>query len=143
MNANKSNTTEESMPGTYEGKQEHIRELVTPEIEVFRNIYPDRDYRIDMEFPEFTAICPKTGLPDFGIIYISYVPDEYCLELKSLKEYFLFFRDQGIFHENVANRVLDDIVKNCAPRKLRVHADYNVRGGVKTRVTVRYQAPLK
>ena len=123
----------------YEGRQDHIRDLKTPEIEIFRNIYPDRDYRIDMEVPEFTAICPKTGLPDFGIIYISYKPDRSCLELKSLKEYFHYYRNTGIFHENVVNRVLDDIVKWASPRWLRVHADYNVRGGIKTRVTATYR----
>ncbi|HMY46646.1 MAG TPA: preQ(1) synthase, partial [Leptospiraceae bacterium] len=95
----------------YESKQDHIRELKTPDIEVFRNIYNDREYRIDMEIPEFTAVCPKTGLPDFGILYLSYKPAEHCLELKSLKEYVLSYRNVGIFHENVVNRILDDIVK--------------------------------
>lgn len=121
--------------GSYEGKQSHIRELDTPVIEVFENIYPDKDYRIDLEFPEFTAICPKTGLPDFGVFYISYRPDRWCLELKSLKEYFLYYRDVGIFHENVTNRVLDDIVKACDPRWIRIRAVYNVRGGITTTVT--------
>lgn len=123
---------------SYEGKQDHIRSLKTPEVEVFHNIYSDKDYRIDLEIPEFTAICPKTGLPDFGTIYISYKPDASCLELKSLKEYFFFFRDQGIFHENVVNRVLEDLVRSCRPRWMRVHADYNVRGGIKTRVSATY-----
>lgn len=120
---------------TYEGRQDHIRSLKTPEIETFRNVYTDASFRIDLEFPEFTAICPKTGLPDFGIIYVSYRPDEQCLELKSFKEYFLFYRNLGIFHENVVNRVCDDLVRACKPHWLRVHADYNVRGGVKTGVT--------
>jgi len=125
--------------GNYEGRQDHIRELNTPSIEVFKNIYSDRDYRIDMEIPEFTAICPKTGLPDFGTIYISYKPDRFCLELKSLKEYFHYYREIGIFHENVVNRVLDDIVKCADPVWLRIHADYNVRGGIKTRVTASFR----
>jgi len=129
----------EGQSGSYEGKQEHIRELQTPAIEVFRNIYEDRDYRIDFEIPEFTAICPKTGLPDFGIVYITYYPDQWNLELKSLKEYFTSYRNLGIFHENVVNRVLDDLVKACSPRKMIVHADYNVRGGIKTRVSARYR----
>jgi len=126
------------MQGTYEGRQDHIRELQTPEIEVFTNIYPDRDYKIHLEIPEFTAICPKTGLPDFGIFYITYIPDMVCLELKSLKEYFTSFRNVGIFHENVTNRVRDDIIKAASPRYLRITADYNVRGGIHTKVTLSY-----
>lgn len=128
---------------SYEGRQEHIRELALPDIETFRNIYSDREYRIDFEIPEFTAICPKTGLPDFGVIYISYKPAELCLELKSLKEYFTAYRAVGIFHENVANRALEDLVRACAPRWMRLHADYNVRGGIKTRVTAAYSAPAR
>ncbi|MBL8021585.1 MAG: NADPH-dependent 7-cyano-7-deazaguanine reductase QueF [Leptospirales bacterium] len=123
---------------TYESKQDHIKELKTPPIEVFKNIYPDQNYRIDMEIPEFTAVCPKTGLPDFGTLYLSYRPNEFCLELKSLKEYVLFYRDVGIFHENVVNRVLDDIVLACKPRWARLNGDYNIRGGIKTRVSRTY-----
>ncbi|MBU44508.1 MAG: NADPH-dependent 7-cyano-7-deazaguanine reductase QueF [Spirochaetaceae bacterium] len=133
-------TEKEVQTGSYEGRQEHIPGLELPSIEVFQNIYSDRDYRIDMEIPEFTAICPKTGLPDFGIIYLSYKPDKYCLELKSLKEYVTAYRDVGIFHENVVNRMLEDLVKACQPRWLRLHGDYNVRGGIKTRVTATYNA---
>ncbi len=128
------------MDSSYEGKQDHIRQLETPPVEVFRNIYADKEYRIDLEFPEFTAICPKTGLPDFGTIYISYSPARECLELKSLKEYFLFYRDKGIFHENVVNRVLEDLVRACSPRWMRVRADYNVRGGIHTTVRASYRA---
>lgn len=128
-----------SATDSYEDRQDHIRELVTPAIEVFRNIYQDRDYRIDFEIPEFTAICPKTGLPDFGFFLISYKPAKSCLELKSLKEYFTSFRNIGIFHENVANRACDDIVTACHPLWLRIHADYHVRGGIKTRVTRTYK----
>ena len=122
----------------YEGRQDHIRDLQTPPIEVFRNLYADRDYRIDLRMDEFTALCPKTGLPDFGIIYISYRPGEYCLELKSLKNYFYSFRNTGIFHENLVNRARDDLVQAMAPRWLRIRADYNVRGGIHTRVTALY-----
>jgi 7-cyano-7-deazaguanine reductase len=125
---------------TYDGRQDHIRGLVLPEIEVFRNIYSDRNYTIELEFPEFTAICPKTGLPDFGVIYLNYVPDLYCLELKSLKEYFLAYRNIGIFHENVVNRICDDVVRSCRPRKLDVRAVYNVRGGIQTTVSTSYTA---
>ncbi len=129
--------------GSYEGKQGHIRDLKTPEIEVFENVYSDKDYSIQLEFPEFTAICPKTGLPDFGIFTIVYTPDAWCLELKSLKEYFLYYRDVGIFHENVTNRVMDDILKACSPRKLSVTALYNVRGGITTTVTRSYPSDGK
>jgi 7-cyano-7-deazaguanine reductase len=120
---------------SYEGKQNHIRELATPVIEVFENIYSDKDYMIDLEIPEFTAICPKTGLPDFGTIYISYSPDKSCLELKSLKEYFTSFRNVGIFHENVVNKSIDDIIKACKPRWIELRAEYNVRGGIHTSVS--------
>ncbi|MCE9597907.1 MAG: preQ(1) synthase [Spirochaetia bacterium] len=123
---------------TYESKQDHIKDLKTPAIEVFANIYADKNYRIDMEIPEFTAVCPKTGLPDFGTLYLSYRPNQFCLELKSLKEYVLFYRDIGIFHENVVNRVLDDIVLACKPRWARLNGDYNIRGGIKTRVSRTY-----
>lgn len=123
---------------TYESKQDHIKELRTPAIEVFKNIYADQNYRIDMEIPEFTAVCPKTGLPDFGTLYLSYRPNQFCLELKSLKEYVLFYRDVGIFHENVVNRVLEDIVLACKPRWARLNGDYNIRGGIKTRVSRTY-----
>ncbi len=131
----------QTTPGGYEGRQDHIRDLATPTVEVFQNIYADRDYRIDLEFPEFTAICPKTGLPDFGTIFISYRPRAVCLELKSLKEYLTSFRNVGIFHENVTNRVRDDLARAARPAWLRIHTDYNVRGGIKTRVTATYRAP--
>lgn len=128
---------------TYEGKQDHIRHLETPPIEVFKNIYSDKDYIIKLVFPEFTAICPKTGLPDFGTIYIKYCPDEYCLELKSLKEYFLFYRNIGIFHENVTNKILEDIVKACNPRWVKLKIIYNVRGGIETTVFAQYTKSKK
>ena len=99
----------------YQDKQNHIKKLKTPKIEVFKNIYSDKKYTISIEYPEFTAVCPKTGLPDFGTIFIDYNPHKYCLELKSLKEYFLFFRDIGIFHENVVNKALEDLTYACKP----------------------------
>lgn len=126
---------------SYESKQDHVRSLDLPAIEVFANIYNDRDYAIDMEIPEFTAVCPKTGLPDFGILYLRYKPADHCLELKSLKEYITAYRNIGIFHENVANRILEDIVRAARPKYARLHADYNVRGGIKTRVTAVYRRP--
>jgi 7-cyano-7-deazaguanine reductase len=124
---------------SYEGRQGHIRTLELPNIEVFENIYPDRDYDIKLEFPEFTAICPKTGLPDFGIVTINYSPDKHCLELKSLKEYFLAYRQVGIFHENVVNRVLDDIILAADMRRATITVLYNPRGGITTTVTRHYE----
>lgn len=125
--------------GGYEGKQKHIRKLDLPVIEVFENIYADRDYNIHLDFPEFTAICPKTGLPDFGTIVIDYSPDKYCLELKSLKEYFLAYRNLGIFHENVVNRIMDDILLAADMRRAEVTVVYGARGGISTTVSRRYE----
>lgn len=122
----------------YEGRQGHIRALDLPKIDVFENIYSDRDYNIRLEFPEFTAICPKTGLPDFGVVTINYSPDKYCLELKSLKEYFLSYRTVGIFHENVVNRVLDDIILAADMRSAEISVVYNPRGGITTTVSRSY-----
>ena len=107
-------------------------------LETFANPYPSRDYTIQMDCPEFTAVCPKTGQPDFGTIRIQYIPDERCIELKSLKLYLWSFRDQGIFHEAVTNSILEDLVSACAPRRMTVTGDFNVRGGISTVVTVEY-----
>jgi 7-cyano-7-deazaguanine reductase len=119
---------------SYEGKQNHIIKLVTPKIETFTNIYKGNVYSIDFTIPEFTAICPKTGLPDFGTIFISYKPSHVCVELKSLKEYILYYREIGIFHENVVNKIYDDIYMAAKPFYLKVIGDYNPRGGIKTSV---------
>ena len=116
----------------YDGLQRHIRQMETPEIETWKNEYGDRDYTIEITILEFTAICPKTGLPDYASIRITYVPDECCVELKSLKEYFLSFRDVGIFHEHLVNKVMDDFVAACKPRHVEVEGDFNIRGGLKT-----------
>lgn len=107
-----------------------------PKIECFPSQY--RNYQIDISIPEFTAICPKTGLPDFGLITISYVPNRLCLELKSLKFYILAYRNLGIFHENVVNRILDDVVGACRPKRALVRGEFNPRGGLKTEVIARY-----
>lgn len=107
-----------------------------PRIETFPNQFPD--YEIRIESPEFTSICPKTGLPDFGTIYISYVPDKSCLELKSLKMYLLAYRNLGIFYENAVNRILEDIVKACHPVKAYVVGEFNPRGGLVSTVEVHY-----
>lgn len=124
---------------SYEGLQGHVRDLATPEIEVWGNQYADREYDIELVMPEFTCICPKTGLPDFATIKIDYAPAKTCLELKSLKMYFVFFRNVGIFHEHLVNKILDDIVKACGPRRARVEIVMNPRGGITTTVTAAYQ----
>jgi 7-cyano-7-deazaguanine reductase len=107
-----------------------------PQIETFPNQFPD--YEIKIESPEFTSVCPKTGLPDFGTIYITYVPDRRCLELKSLKMYLLAYRNLGIFYENAVNRILKDIVKACQPVEAAVVGKFNPRGGLVSTVEVFY-----
>ena len=112
--------------------------MSSPIIETFPNPRPERDYDISISCPEFTSVCPKTGLPDFGEIRISYVPDERCIELKSLKYYLIEFRTRGIFYEQVTNQILDDLVAACQPRRMTVVGDFSVRGGIKTAVTSSY-----
>ena len=107
-------------------------------LETFPNPQPGRDYEIAIRHPEFTSVCPKTGLPDFGEIRISYVPDERCIELKALKYYFLEFRNKGIFYEQVTNQILDDLVEALQPRRMTVVGDFSVRGGIKTTVKAEY-----
>lgn len=111
------------------------------DLELFDNPQPDRDFTIHITMPEFTCLCPKTGQPDFATLYLDYVPDQYCVELKSLKMYIWSFREQGAFHEAVTNKIVDDLVKACQPRFLRMTADFNVRGGVYTKVVVDYKKP--
>ena len=107
-------------------------------LETFANPSADRDYEIAFDCPEFTCLCPLTGQPDFAHFKIRYVPDQRCVELKSLKLYLWSYRDEGAFHEAVTNRVLDDLVKACAPRHMQVEADWWVRGGIATKVTVTF-----
>jgi 7-cyano-7-deazaguanine reductase len=109
-------------------------------LETFPNPRPERDFEIAIACPEFTSVCPKTGLPDFGEIRISYVPDQRCIELKSLKYYLIEFRNRGIFFESVTNQILDDLVAACQPRRMTVVGDFSVRGGIKTAVTASYRA---
>jgi len=123
---------------TYEGLQKDIRKLKTPKIEAWQNKYPDKEYTIDIEFNEFTCICPKTGLPDFAVIRIKYVPEKLCIELKSFKLYMVFYRSIGIFHEHVVNKILDDLVKTTRPRRMQITGEFNIRGGIKTTVTAEY-----
>ena len=123
----------------YEGLQDNVRNMELPGIEVWDNKYPDREYIIRSETEEFTCICPKTGLPDFAGLCIEYSPDRSCIELKSFKEYLLAYRDIGIFHEHVVNRVLEDLVKSCRPRWMKVKGSFNARGGIKTTVEAEYK----
>ncbi len=114
---------------------------MTAILETFPNQYPGRRYEVHITCPEFTAVCPRTGQPDFATIRITYVPDRKIVELKSLKLYLHSYRDQGIFHEHVTNRILDDFVAACEPLRCEVVGDFNVRGGIKTVVTARYEKP--
>jgi 7-cyano-7-deazaguanine reductase len=123
----------------YEGLQNKVRTMKTPGISTWRNQYPDKDYEIKIDIPEFTCICPKTGLPDFANITIRYIPDELCLELKSLKMYTIFYRNIGIFNENVVNKILEDCVGSCKPRWMEIVGEFNARGGIKTTVTAEYK----
>jgi 7-cyano-7-deazaguanine reductase len=108
------------------------------QLEVVPNRYGDRNYTVNISIPEFTCVCPKTGLPDFGTIMISYIPDESIVELKSLKYYILNFRNMGIFHEEVTNRILDDLKDALQPREIEVVGEFHPRGGIRTVVTSRW-----
>ena len=114
---------------------------IPSKLETFENPDSKRDYTIRIRIPEFTCLCPKTGQPDFATLHIDYVPDELCLELKSLKGFIWSFRDQGAFHEAVTNRILDDLVAACSPRYMQINAEFNVRGGIYTTVVVNHTAP--
>lgn len=119
--------------------EEHARAGVKaplPEIATWENQYPG--YEIVIDIPEFTSVCPKTGLPDFGVLFIRYVPDKKCLELKSLKEYLVAYRNLGIFQENIVNRVLQDVVKAARPVWAEVKGDFRPRGGIGTTVVARW-----
>jgi 7-cyano-7-deazaguanine reductase len=106
-------------------------------LETFDNPRPERDYEIVIRCPEFTSVCPKTGLPDFGTITIRYVPEKACVELKSLKLYLVEYRNRGIFYEAAVNAILDDLVKACRPRRMEVEGAFTARGGITTTVTAR------
>ena len=110
-------------------------------LETFQNPKPDREYEISICCPEFTSVCPKTGLPDFGEIRINYIPNKLCIELKALKYYLVKFRDQGIYYENVTNKILDELVDTCAPRRMTVIGAFSARGGITTQVTATYEQP--
>ena len=108
-------------------------------LETFANPAPERDYRIHMEIPEFTCVCPMTGQPDFATLSLDYVADKLCVELKSLKLYIWSYRDEGAFHEAVTNRILDDLVRATRPRYMRLEAKFNVRGGICTSVVAEHR----
>lgn len=110
------------------------------DLETFPNPNTERDYTIRIDTPEFTCLCPKTGQPDFATLSLEYVPNNSCIELKAFKLYVWSYRDKGAFHEAVTNQVLDDLVKACEPRFMRLSAEFNVRGGVYTTVVAEYKA---
>ena len=107
-------------------------------LETFENSFPHRDYLIEIVCPEFTSVCPKTGQPDFGTLTFQYVPDKLCVELKSLKLYLQQFRNQGIFYENITNRILDDLINVLQPRRMKLTASFTPRGGISTTVVVEW-----
>ena len=118
-----------------------MSDLPSKELEVFPNPKSSRDYTIHIESPEFTCLCPKTGQPDFATLKLEYIPDEFCVELKSWKLYLWSYRDEGGFHEDLTNKILDDLVAALSPRYIRLTADFNVRGGIYTTVTAEHQNP--
>jgi 7-cyano-7-deazaguanine reductase len=112
-------------------------------LETFPNQFPDRDYEVEHTCPEFTAVCPKTGQPDFATIVIHYVPDQHVIELKSLKYYLFSFRDRGIFYEHSINTILNDLVAASKPRHMTVTGHFNARGGVTSKITAKFSASTK
>lgn len=110
-----------------------------PAVECWENQYPN--YKIEIVLPEYTALCPKTNLPDFGAIHVTYVPDRWCLELKSLKEYITAYRNLGIFYENAVNRILRDLVAACQPVTMRVRGEFTPRGGIQSNIEAQYLRP--
>jgi 7-cyano-7-deazaguanine reductase len=124
--------------------EEHARSGLKdplPAIECWENQYTD--YKVEIIIPEYNAICPKTGLPDFGTLYITYVPDKWCLELKSLKEYVTAYRSLGIFYENAVNRILRDLVAACAPKSMTVRGEFTPRGGIRSCVEASHTASTR
>jgi len=110
-------------------------------LETFDNPHPQRDYEIEITAPEFTSICPKTGNPDFGTVRVGYVADRVCIELKSFKRYLFDYRQRGIFYEDVTNVILDDLVAVCRPRRMEVVTEWTPRGGIRSVIRARYEAP--
>lgn len=123
---------------TYKDRQNDVRTMELLALEVVDNEYSDRDYEISLDITEFSCVCPKTGLPDYATFDIVYVPDETIVELKSLKLYLTGYRNIGIFHEHVINRISDDIIAACSPRALHIAGHFNTRGGIDTTVSRDY-----
>ena len=121
-------------------KRSRVTSASSGPVECFPNRHAERDYEVRIVCPEFTAVCPRTGQPDFATLTLSYVPDARCLELKSLKLYLQSYRNRGIFHEHVTNSILDDLVRSCRPRRMILEGAFNARGGITTTVTARYPA---
>ncbi len=120
----------------------HMSASAASLLETFPNPGPGRDYTIEIRCPEFTSVCPKTGQPDFGVLLLSYVPDQECVELKSLKLYLQSYRDRGIFYEAVTNEILDDLVQVLRPRSATLTADFSPRGGITSRIIVSHQSSV-
>ena len=131
----------EVLPLLGDGKRFYMSTTPNKALETFENPEPGRNYTIRIEIPEFTCLCPKTGQPDFATLLLEYVPDRLCVELKSLKLYVWSFREEGAFHEAVANRILDDLVAATGPRFMRLIARFNVRGGIYTTVVAEHRDP--
>ena len=136
-------TTQASTPPSHQANNQSIGNKPTAQptkvLETFDNPSPNRDFHIHMEIPEFTCLCPKTGQPDFAVLYLDYIPDLQCVELKSLKLYTWSFRDEGCFHEAVTNQILDDLVAATKPKFMRLTAKFYVRGGVFTNVVAEHR----
>ena len=112
--------------------------IMEAQLEIFENDYPKSDYWIEFTCPEFTCVCPMTGFPDFAVLHLKYIPNDSCVELKSLKLYLNKFRDEGIFHEHVVNRILQEFVETVQPRAAYLTGDFNVRGNIKTIIKASY-----
>ena len=124
----------------YQGKQDHIRGLkIEPDLDVIENIFEDRDYVVRLVTEEFCSICPKTGLPDFAALEISYIPDKYLVEEKALKLYLTAYRNLGIFQEHATNKVLEDFVRVVQPRWAKIEAEWNARGGIGVNVVAEWK----
>jgi 7-cyano-7-deazaguanine reductase len=120
-------------------RKAEVRSSASKELAAFANPNPERDFQIHMQIPEFTCLCPLTGQPDFATFTLDYVPDQKCVELKSLKMYMWSYRNEGAFHEKVTNAILEDLVKAVSPRFMRLIAQWNVRGGIYTNVVVEHR----
>ena len=139
--AHKTNRHRACQPRDDSGKVRAMPTQPSKQLETFDNPMPERDYTIRIEVPEFTCLCPKTGQPDFATLYLEYVPDQRCVELKSLKLYVWSYRDEGAFHEKVTNTILDDLLAATSPRFMRLTAKFNVRGGIYTSVVAEHRKP--